>query len=110
MGIMFLGQIVELAVVCVLKAGAYWAVFRWRTIQATAMDCLRIGGFPLLIGFIPIPWPSFVPIVLSIALAVALTMLSTEASFIPDGLFIPVGIEIAYPALLWGLSQLAFVR
>jgi hypothetical protein len=110
MGIMFLGQIVWLLVICVLKSGAYWSVFRFRTIQATAMDCLKIGGFPLLIGFIPLPWPSFVPILISIGLAVVLTMLATDASFIPDGLFIPVGIEIAYHAVLWGLSQLAFVR
>jgi hypothetical protein len=109
MGIIF-GSIVWLLVICVVKAGAYWAVFRIRTIQATAMDCLKIAGLPLLIGFIPLPWPSFVPILISIALAVVLTMLATDVSFIPDGLFIPLGIEIAYHAVLWGLSQLAFIR
>lgn len=105
MGIMFFGPIVWLLVVCVLKAGAYWAVFLFRTIQATAMDCLKIGGFPLLIGFIPLPWPSFVPILISIGLAVLLTMLSTDVSFIPDGLFIPLGVETAYHAVLWAFSQ-----
>jgi hypothetical protein len=110
MGIMFVGQIVWLLVLCVVRAGAYWAVLHYRTIQATAMDCLKVGGFPLLIGFIPLPWPAFVSVLLSIALAVVLTMLATDASLIPDGLLIPVGIEIAYNAILWGLSQIAFVR
>lgn len=110
MGIMYFGLIVWLLVLCVVRAGAYWAVFRYRSIQATAMDCLKVGGFPLLIGFIPLPWPAFVPIAISIALAIVLTMLATEASFIPDGLFIPIGIEIAYHAVLWGFSQLAFLR
>ena len=109
MGIMFLGQFVWLLAICVLKAGAYWAVFRFRTIQATAIDCLKIGGFPLLIGFIPLPWPSFVPILISIALAVLLTMLATDASFIPDGLFIPLGVEAAYQAVLWAFSQHGFL-
>ena len=105
MGILFLGQVVWLLVICVVKAGAYWAVFRIRTIQATAMDCLKIGGLPLLIGFIPLPWPSFVPILISIGLAVLLTMLSTDVSFIPDGLFIPLGVEAGYQAVLWAFSQ-----
>jgi hypothetical protein len=110
MGFVFVGWIVWLLVVWMIKAGAYWAVFRYRTIEATAMDCLRIAGVPLLISIIPIPLPSFLSILLPIGLAVFLTMYCTGVSFVPDGLFIPLGIEIAYRAVMWALREVVLLR
>jgi len=104
MGITYFGFVFWLLALLALRSGAYWAVFRMRTIEVTASNCLKIGAIPLLIGFIPIPWPPFVPILLSTGLAVLVTMLAADVSLIPDGLFIPLGVEAAYQAVLLGFS------
>ena len=92
-----------------LKTAAYWLVFRQRTIRATLLDCLIIAGAPLLIGFIPVPLPAFAFFLASTALAIYLTMHYTGVGFMPDGLFIPLGVELAAQIVLWTIQETGFL-
>lgn len=87
-----------------LKSFAYWGAFRIRTIPATALNCLIIAGAPFLSSIVPLP--SFLAFPVAIGLAVYLTMRYTSVGLIPDGLFIPLGIEIVFWGLQW-LIQLS---
>jgi hypothetical protein len=89
-------------VVWLLKTFVYWGIFRIRTIPVTVLSCLIIAGAPLLLGIIPLP--SFLSYPAAIALAVYLTMHYTGVDLIPDGLFIPLGVELAFTAALWLVS------
>ncbi len=80
-----------LPIAWLFKAACYWTVFRLRSIRATVVSCLVIAGAPLFLWIFPIP--SFLAILLAIGIAVFLTMQYTGVDFIPDGLFIPLGIE-----------------
>ena len=90
-----------------LKSVAYVFIFRLRSIKATYLNCLIIAGAPLLLGFVPLPLPGFVSVPLMIALAVYLTMHYTGVSLIPDGLFIPLGIEVSFRFSMWMIQELA---
>ena len=98
-------MIVLLVVRWLLKSGTYWLVFRRRTIKATVMDCLIIAGAPLIISGFAIPLPSFLMIPVSMGVAVYLTMHYTGVELIPDGLFIPLGIEIGFMLAFWLLQE-----
>jgi hypothetical protein len=80
--------------VWLLKSFAYVGAFRIRKIEYTYLNCLIIAGAPLLLGLIPIPLPSILGAIAGIGLAVYLTMHYTGVSLIPDGLFIPLGVEV----------------
>jgi hypothetical protein len=77
-----------------LKSFVYWGIFRFRTISATVLNCLIIAGAPLLLSIIPLP--SFLSFPASIGVAVYFTMRYTGVDLIPDGLFIPVAVELAF--------------
>jgi hypothetical protein len=89
-----------------LKSVAYVILFRVRSIKATYLNCLIIAGGPLLLGFVPIPLPGFMSVPLVIGLAVYLTMHYTGVSLIPDGLFIPLGVEAFFRIALWAIQEL----
>jgi hypothetical protein len=87
-------------VVWLLKSFVYWGIFRFRTISATVLNCLIIAGAPLLLSIIPLP--SFLSFPASIGLAVYFTMHYTGVALIPDGLFVPLGVEVAF----WGALRM----
>jgi hypothetical protein len=82
-----------------LKSFVYRGIFRFRTIRATLLNCLIIAGAPFLMSFVPLP--SFLSFPASIGLAVYLTMHYTGVELIPDGLFVPLGVEIAFWGAQW---------
>jgi hypothetical protein len=88
------------------KSFTYWIVFRIRTIQVTALSCLIIGGVPYLLMFIPIPLPALLSVPLAVGIAVYLTMRYTGAQLIPNGLFIPLGVEILFGIGFWVAQRL----
>ena len=98
-----------ISILWVLKSGTYWMVFRQRNITATVMDCLIIGGAPLLIAPVGILLPYYLVIPVSIGLAVYLTMHYTGVNFLPDGLFVPLGIEVVYQTATWAVQELGVV-
>ena len=80
--------------VWLLKSLTYWGVFRWRTIGATALDCLIIAGCPFILMVIPLP--AVIYVLTAISLAIFFTMRYTGVSFIPYGLCIPLAIECGF--------------
>ena len=78
---------------------AYWGAFRYRTIPVTVLSCLVIAGAPFFMGFIPLP--GFLSFPVMIGLAAYLTMQYTGVELIPDGLFIPLGIEVVFKGVYW---------
>ena len=98
------------AVVWLLKSLTYWTVFRFRAISATALNCLIIAGAAFLMALVPLPLPSFVSIPFSIGLAVYLTMHYTRVELIPDGLFIPMGVECVFRVGWWVIQELGILR
>ncbi len=90
-----------------LKSFTYWGVFRWRTIRATLLNCLIIAGSPFLLSIIPLP--SFLAFPAAIAVAVFLTMHYTEVDLIPDGLFIPLTVELLFLTALWIVQETGIV-
>ena len=73
------------------------------------MDCLIIAGAPLIISGFAIPLPFFLMIPASIGLAVYLTMHYTGVQLIPDGLFIPLSIEVGFLVAVWILQQFQLI-
>ncbi|HTX19372.1 MAG TPA: hypothetical protein VMG34_12010 [Bacteroidota bacterium] len=94
----------------VIKSLTYLALFRIRKIPATVISCFIIGGASYFLALIPIPIPAFVAAPLAIGLAIALAMHFNEMELIPDGLFIPLGIEVFYRVALWASQEAAFIQ
>jgi hypothetical protein len=90
-------------IVWLLKLFAYWEIFRFRKISATVLNCLIIAGSSILVSIIPLP--SFLSFPASIGLAVYITMHYTGVALIPNGLFIPLGVEVAFWAALWMIQE-----
>jgi len=89
-----------------VRTAMYWYTFRFRKITATLMTCLIIAGAPvaLLILFIfilPLTVPEIFLVPASIGLAIYLMMHYTRVSLLPDGLIIPLGVELISYAVLW---------
>ena len=85
-----------------LKSFAYFGVFRFRTIPATTLSCLIIAGAPFLSSIVPIP--SFLAFPVSVGLAIYLTMHYTGVELIPDGLLIPLGVEVTFWGVQWAID------
>ncbi len=88
-----------------LKSIAYVVIFRIRTIRITYISCLLIAGAPMLLGLVPFPMPGILVDAAAIALAVYMTMHYTGVSLVPDGLFIPLGVEVACSLAVWCIGQ-----
>jgi hypothetical protein len=99
-------SIILVPFVWLLKSLAYVVVFRLRKIQVTYLSCLIIAGAPLLLGLIPIPLPGLFSVVAGMALAVYLTMHYARVSLFPDGLFIPLGVELLFKIGIWVVQEL----
>lgn len=84
-----------------VKSLAYYVLFRVRDIQATILTCLILGGVTFLII---LPLPGILASLTAIALAVYLTIHYTGVGLIPDGLFIPLGVELTTHLVLWLLG------
>jgi len=93
-------------VVWLLKSVAYTGVFRVRKIECTYLSCLIIAGAPFLLSLIPLPIPGILVTVAGMGLAVYLTMQYTGVSLIPDGLFIPLGVEGVFTFGIWALQKM----
>jgi hypothetical protein len=93
-------------IVWLLKSGAYVVVFRVRKIECSYLTCLLIAGAPLLLSLIPLPFPALLGTIAGIALAIYVTMHYTGVSLIPDGLFIPLGIEVVFHIGVWGFQEM----
>ena len=55
--------------------------------------------------FIPISLPIFVSVPIALGIAVFLTMRYTGVQLIPNGLFIPLGIEILFGIIFWFVQR-----
>ena len=88
------------------KSFTYWIIFRIQTIQVTTLSCLIIGGAPYLLMFIPISLPAFLSVPIALGIAVYLTMRYTGVQLIPNGLFIPLGVEVLFGIGFWVVRQL----
>ncbi len=82
-----------------LKSAAYWGIFRWRTISATFLNCLVIAGSPFLLSIFPLP--PFLALPASIGLAIYLTLHYTGVDLLPEGLFVPLTVEVIFIGGLW---------
>ena len=67
----------------------------------SVLSCMIIGGAPYLLMFVPIPLPAFLSLPIAVGVAVYLTMHYSGVQLIPDGLFIPLGVEIVFRIVLW---------
>ena len=94
-------------VVWLVKSVVYVGAFRVRKIESTYLTCLIIAGAPLLLSLIPLPLPGVLGLIAGIGLAVYLTMHYTGVSLIPDGLFIPLGVEAVFRVSMWAIRELA---
>jgi hypothetical protein len=92
--------------VWLLKSVAYVIAFRIRKIDYTYLGCLVIAGASLLVGLIPIPLPGIVGMIAGMGLAVFLTMHYTGVPLIPDGLFIPLGVEVVFGVGIWAIQEM----
>ena len=94
-------------IIWLLKSFASWVVFRIRTIPITALSCLIIAGVQFLLMFVPIPLPAFLSVLVVVGLAVYLTMRYTGVQLIPNGLFIPLGVEVLFGIGIWMVQELS---
>jgi hypothetical protein len=94
-----LAAAVIVPVIWVLKSFAYWGAFRIRTIRVSALSCLIIAGAPFFLSILPLPGLLSLPA--TIALAAYLTMHYTGVELIPEGLGIPLGIEVTFLGMRW---------
>ena len=90
-----------------LKSFTYWVVFRIRKIRITGLSCLIIGGISFLLMLVPIPLPGFLSFPIIIGVAVYLTMHYTRVELIPNGLFIPLGVEVFFRIGIWLIQELS---
>ena len=88
-------------IIWLLKSFAYWIILRIRKISMSVLSCMIIGGAPYLLMFVPIPLPAFLSLPIAVGVAVYLTMHYSGVQLIPDGLFIPLGVEIVFRIVLW---------
>lgn len=88
-----------------LKSGVYWIIFHIRAIRVTVLSCLLIGGSQLLASMAP--FLGFLSFPIAVGVAVFLTLQYTDASLIPDGLFIPLGVETGFAVGMWLFSSLS---
>jgi hypothetical protein len=90
-------------IIWLLKSIAYLGVFRLRTIRVTWLSCLIIAGAPFFAMIVPLP--GVLAIAVAIGAAVYLTMHYTGVEFFPEGLLIPVAVEVVFMGVLWGLRE-----
>ena len=88
-------------IIWLLKSFTYWIILRIRKISMSVVSCMIIGGAPYLLMFVPIPLPAFLSLPIAVGVAVYLTMHYSGVQLIPDGLFIPLGVEIVFRIVLW---------
>jgi hypothetical protein len=97
-------------IVWLLKASAYWGAFRVRKIEATAVNCLIIAGAAFSMSIMPFTLPEFLSELVKIALAVGFTVYLTEAKLYPDGIFIPLGIELLFIGVHRGIVAMGLLK
>jgi len=96
--------------VWITKSIVYIVVFHIRKIPITVLSCLIIGGASLLLSMIPLPMPSFLSIPVTIGLAVYLTMHYAQVELIPNGLFIPLSVEVLFRIGVWGIQTFTTIQ
>ncbi len=96
--------------VWIAKSIVYIVVFRIRKIPSTVLSCLIIGGSSLLLKMMPLQIPGFVQIPITIGLAVYLTMHYTQIKLIPNGLFIPLSVEVFFNIGVWGIQAFTTIQ
>jgi hypothetical protein len=101
-----MSYIIQVPIVWLLKSLVYVGLFRLRKIEITYLSCFIIAGAPLLLGLVPVPLPGILGAITGIAVAVYLTMHYTGVSLIPDGLFIPLGVELFFRFGIWAFQQM----
>jgi len=79
-----------------LKTVLYFMLFRFRRISATLLTCIVISGAGFLVF---IPMPQMLSTIAGIGVAIWLCQYFTEVEPYPDGILIPVGVEIFSLAL-----------
>jgi hypothetical protein len=100
-----LHYILFVPLVWIVKTAAYVAIFKIRDIRASLVACMVIAGAPLLVLVIPIPLPATILTVAGIGLAVYLTMRYTGVPLIPDGLLIPLAVEVVFRFAIWLIKE-----
>jgi len=97
-------------VVWIAKSIAYIIIFRIRKIHIAGMSCFIIGGAPFLLSIIPVPLPVFVSVPVGIGIAVYLTMQYAHVELIPNGLFIPLVVEVFFRIGIWGIEHFTSIQ
>jgi hypothetical protein len=83
-----------------LRTLLYLAALRVRSIHIPLINCMVVAGAPYLVAFLPLPFPEFVRELGAIVLAIFLLNRYTEAELYPDGIVIPVAVELLSRVLL----------
>jgi hypothetical protein len=78
----------------VLRTLLYLIALRIRSIRITFLRCVVVAGAPTLVGIFGAFIPQIVAFGMSILLACYLLTRYTEAEVYPDGLFIPLAVEV----------------
>jgi hypothetical protein len=88
-------------VLVLVKTFCYWLVFRLRSKDVAGGTCLLIAASPLVLALIPFPLPSFLTLVLGIALTVAVMTKYAGVRLFPDSLIISGSVEIVVWTIFW---------
>jgi hypothetical protein len=72
----------------------YLIAFRIRSIHITLINCIVVAGAGYLLVFIPIPLPAIIRESAATGLSMYLMTRYTEAEVFPDGLAIPIAVEL----------------
>jgi hypothetical protein len=79
----------------VVRIALYLVVIRVRGIRIRPMQLIIVAGAPYLVSFIPLPLPQIVSFALSLFAASFLLIHYADVELYPDGLIIPVVVEVA---------------
>ncbi len=79
-------------IVFVFKVLMYYAALKMRKLEARLMTAAMCAGSTVLVGLIP--FPPIMQFALTIAIAAFFIVKNTDTNLYPDGIFIPLAVEI----------------
>lgn len=84
----------------VVRTLLYFFACSLRSIKITPTSCTVIAGTPYLVSFLPLPLPQVALRILGCFLSMFLLTRYTEAELFPDGIGIPIAVELVAWILL----------
>lgn len=82
----------------IFKSVLYYGALKLRKLDAKVMTCVLCGGASILVGLIPLP--QMFHVVLAIVLAGFFIVRDTGTEIYPNGIFIPLAVEVVDAFLL----------